>query len=862
MCLLQSKSGSFGDLTDAPPADTDLLADMHQSAEWGGRKEPVFNDLKPAEARETEAHKEADDWICNEESPSKVVSFKVETKPFNFCSAREMRIMKAGKLKFSDDDSNEPIPYERSKIEQKKKGISSRFKAKLFPGKQLPKKRVNSLKRVETYVNSLNVSIDQLEDRCVTPVFEQEEHLNADDFLRKRDEFLRQSHSDAMHGVDEIVVLDIPESQDDHLEAAMERRQALLRYREEKKNSLKLEGIQEESPQTSPKHKITLPTPEEYEDYLDAEVEQDYPELASTPCLTPSEEQGLPTERDEEEESLQRTACSENCNCNDECASEGMNGFSTCSRYFDYPSLCNIRNSAVSASAKARSRSLSDSHDCCSSGNYHGTRTLKSMRSVHSCESHTDNQYSNSSSARESITTCSMSSTSGYSSMSFDSSSTQNTQKKATLFLPAITTSLPEISLQPPTPQAPKPKLNKDSDERINSLKYPGYRSKFLTVPGSEDDVARYLPGNPDEYVDDSSSSNSNASDEEETCLQKSHNLSVFSLRSSGLRKFDSSCDMSTVGLTLGPPGAVEERAQPCLEPGSSDSDEEYDVVEELPMGRWQTAAVDVPAAEQMVSYAQKLDASNRNKENEPWLDASLQIKTCNFNETNAVKFTIDNINANFTEEKYSDLKMGSSVIGSFVADKLAIFEKVAEDEHQRYVECQAARKRIQKVPSKTGEYIEKLYGPCRVKDITGRVTNTSDYMSDSEGYESNCDDLSSKFTTSPPSSGRRTPGIQNSAPDKGNCNSSADDASQGNIAYSCHYQVKGRTDDCQYSHSTIGKEEKTKQCSGDSTYVHFPVPRLMLISSVDERLPSADDDSFSLHYNDEDINFDEVKYS
>ncbi|ROT63372.1 hypothetical protein C7M84_018778 [Penaeus vannamei] len=67
--------------------------------------------------------------------------------------------------------------------------------------------------------------------------------------------------------------------------------------------------------------------------------------------------------------------------------------------------------------------------------------------------------------------------------------------------------------------------------------------------------------------------------------------------------------------------------------------------------------------------------------------------------------------------------KVGGTGSGAFVAGKLAMFEKVNEEEYQRFVECQEVRRRVFRPPRKSGEYIEKFYSPQVIDNVDARAT-------------------------------------------------------------------------------------------------------------------------------------------
>ena len=493
-------------------------------------------------------------------SPSKVVTFCKDE------ATKETMKSNADSVETSSDIEK----YKKREVGKPQptlKEIKNKFKAKLFPGKYLPKKKDNPMKKVENYVNSL--SIDQVERRSVTPVLDREEDLELADFIRKRNELLSKLDSkDFFAGDEEIIVLDMVQSQDEHIEAAMERREALLRLREEKKNSLKLEGITEEPPQISPKHGLTLPTPEDYEFYLDAKVEQDYPELAATPSSiqpTACNEDGC-KQYPNFQDSIRSGHISADRNINVSSSGELLtlpsNLYGGCQEVnvsvSEFESLNSVlptfENQIASKPdekmfCRTRVRSFSDSNDEHSSPFTPPVKSDETIVNVENSEPETVTEENLVDvSVREPKKRLNIGSASGYTSKSFDSSSGATNRKKATLSLPTITTSLPEISLQPPTPQAPKPKAN---NEQVKyDLRVPGYKSKFLTVPGSEDEGNKVLPGrsaNDDMFFDESTESSS----DEDDAIHKPLALSALSLipNYGGLKRFGSSFDMSSVGL-------------------------------------------------------------------------------------------------------------------------------------------------------------------------------------------------------------------------------------------------------------------------------------------------------------------------
>lgn len=798
---------SYGDLTESPrtnDTEEDLVIDIQpNTTSKAHRSHPLCGDEYPRPVLPRDninnintSNQSALSNNHNQESPSRGVSFCVEDEISN-----QNRSISPIVVECDIAGTAEDVKHSGNYAEPKKRGISGRFKAKLFPGKHLPKKRVNSIKKVEKYVHAISVNTEQVETRCVTPVFDQEDVLETDDFIRKRSEFLSHKPNNLTNGCDEIIILDIPESQDDHIEAAMERRQTLLRHRDEKKNSLKLEGILEESPQSSPNHGVTLPTPEDYEDYLDADVEQDYPELADSPAgLDPDNSgrtQGSYGKNQDEGRynsggrGTALVGSSSMVFADDQSPQQCVAVFCGVelpivqeakvlpSRELTRDFYCNGFSiaSLASSSSSTRMRSLSDSHDYSSSShNPHSTSTLKSIRSISSYESQTcspiDTDYSNKLVNRDSIARCSIGSTSGYSSMSFDSSSAVSKKKKATLFLPTITTSLPEISLQPPTPQAPKPKPCYDSDDKVKyDLKAPGYRSMFLTVPGTEDeDNDKFLPGSTG-FEDDSDSSGSSSDNDDDDVIHKPRMLSTLASYQGGLRRFGSSCDISSLGLTIPSIGTDEDEAHSYEDDrDTTTNDEKYlecslnDSVREEFLeyktsysddGHKGTINTDCYTNETILSEP----INNRYSADSISLDESQNKLSC---EHNSRSYTVtDQTNANVSMCVPSlKSKIGGTGCGSFVASKLAMFEKVAEDEHQRYIECQEARDKVHKAPKMTGEYLDKFYAPQVNRNILAKSADaifSDDRISDSEHYKTNSEDQIRK-KSSTTSLGRKRP--------------------------------------------------------------------------------------------------------
>ncbi|MPC69802.1 hypothetical protein E2C01_064033 [Portunus trituberculatus] len=282
-----------------------------------------------------------------------------------------------------------------------------------------------------------------------------------------------------------------------------------------------------------------------------------------------------------------------------------------------------------------------------------GERRPKRTVSV-SSSSANDSSRNNSTSASE------------HSSMSISSasSSVSNVNKNRTkLFLPTSTTSLPEISVEPPTPQAPKPK---DVIDRENKIKYdllvPGYRSMFLTVPGVDDDCSdRFLP----KYSLDSDDDDDSSSEEDDDIVHKPKVLGSLTglAEGRGLKRYGSSCDIAKLAK-----GFPEEEA-----------------------------------------YQQYI-----------------QDDYCN-----------DDYNGNVNANNRMS-KVGGTGSGPFVAGKLAMFEKVVEEEHQKFIEGQEVRKRIFRAPRKSGEYIEKFYSPQVISSIDARAIDRNH----SPPYEDEYDNL------------------------------------------------------------------------------------------------------------------------
>ncbi|KAG7164557.1 hypothetical protein Hamer_G022656 [Homarus americanus] len=211
---------------------------------------------------------------------------------------------------------------------------------------------------------------------------------------------------------------------------------------------------------------------------------------------------------------------------------------------------------------------------------------------------------------------------------------------ESNLFLPTSTTSLPEISIEPPTPQAPKPKDGFDRENKVKyDLRVPGYRSMFLTVPGfDDDDCDRYLP----KYSFDSDDEDESSSEDDDDVVHKPRVFASLAdvAESRGLKRYGSSCDIAKFGM---------------------------------------------------------------NETEEPIYSHE------------------DDLNANFDANACKS-KVGGTGSGPFVAGKLAMFEKVVEEEHQKFIECQEVRKRIFRAPKKSGEYIEKFYNPKVVETIDARA--------------------------------------------------------------------------------------------------------------------------------------------
>ncbi|XP_071534784.1 uncharacterized protein [Panulirus ornatus] len=613
----------------------------------------------------------------------------------------------------------------QTRIDSKKgKGIGGKVKDKLFPNRHLPKKKkMNRVKKVEKFVDSIVVE-DLNHHGRVTPVFVDEEDLTPDDFAQKRKHILQNRPRNYIEGEEEIITLDVSSPSTSHLSPmraelmmAEERRKLAQKKKEEKRIAMRLEGIEEESLERSSslgheEPRKTVLSPEDYEDYIGDAVEKDYPELAGGSEAPPpqrsdsQEREELPSEEPQQFEQEQlienqkqlieeqkhviemqkqlieekeqqdqvqqpqptgplsgsasmnfmddhsptsngngdyfhrcvakyprdppRQACgSFSVEANYLLTSEVDIRNETC-RSIPETSLLNNNESINSFSTHFRTSCVA-SNDCVSGNSRKPKRTTSVSSSTSASVTESRN---NSTSASE------------HSSMSIStgsvSSNLSNANKnRSSLFLPTSTTSLPEISIEPPTPQAPKPKDSFDRENKIMyDLRVPGYRSMFLTVPGfDDDDCDRYLP----KYDLDSDDEEHSSDDDDVVHKPRVFASLAGTAESRGLKRYGSSCDIAKL---------VNSTAEPIYP---------HD----------------------------------------------------------------DDPNGNF-EFNVRKSKIGGTGSGPFVARKLEMFEKVVEEEHQKFIECQEVRKRIFRAPKKSGEYIEKFYSPQVIETIDVRATEKS----------------------------------------------------------------------------------------------------------------------------------------
>lgn len=196
---------------------------------------------------------------------------------------------------------------ERSRAKESKKSFGGKFREKLFSSRgHLPKKSINRAKKVERYVNSLSINEFDI-NRSVTPLFEHEDLLNEEDFLEKRKEMLKNKKKNCFE-CEEIIILDsgkstpIPDQNltesfietNDNLNDINMSCDQILDDDEnicdpDKKSNFTLK-VSENGSNSTLKGKETLISPEGYEEYLDGEIEEDYPELKSISSSLKSEE--------------------------------------------------------------------------------------------------------------------------------------------------------------------------------------------------------------------------------------------------------------------------------------------------------------------------------------------------------------------------------------------------------------------------------------------------------------------------------------------------------------------------------------------------------------------------------------------
>ncbi|XP_063883142.1 uncharacterized protein LOC135112587 isoform X1 [Scylla paramamosain] len=627
-----------------------------------------------------------------------------------------------------EDDEDDGIVIEDDKTGLKsrlapKKTLGGKVKDKLFPNRHLPKvKKMDRAKKVEKYVDSLVV--EDLNHRGrVTPVLPGEDRLTHEDFTRTRNRILQTRPKNFHEGAEEIITLESP--------PPPRRTEVDLRAEQgARRSEMRLEGI-DDVPQRPPvlaQDSFTAPatvlSPEDYEDYIGEPVEKDYPELAGPvepprpatpvsppPSLPPQdsfdyapqepvapEPEEIPQYYSEEpppapepaplavEETTPSGPLSGSASMNfmdDHSPTNGNGDFyrrcvARCPRQPPRPacgsfSLASSSSPVTTPSGCSRGlpRSppihlLNNNESINSFASHFRTSCVASSDLVSGGEKRPKRTVSVSSSSANDSSRNNSTSASEHSSMSISSasSSVSNVNKNRTkLFLPTSTTSLPEISVEPPTPQAPKPK---DVIDRENKIKYdllvPGYRSMFLTVPGVDDDCSdRFLP----KYSLDSDDDDDSSSEEDDDVVHKPKVLGSLTglAEGRGLKRYGSSCDIAKL-------------------------------------------AKGFPEEEAYQQYTQN-------------------------------DYCDDDYNGNFNANHRMS-KVGGTGSGPFVAGKLAMFEKVVEEEHQKFIEGQEVRKRIFRAPRKSGEYIEKFYSPQVISSVDARAIDRNQ----SPPYEDEYDNL------------------------------------------------------------------------------------------------------------------------
>nr|XP_045616733.1 uncharacterized protein LOC123769546 [Procambarus clarkii] len=592
---------------------------------------------------------------------------------------------------------------------KKAKGLSGKVKDKLFPNRHLPKKKkMNRVQKVEKFVDSIMVEDLENEGR-VTPLFIGEADLTHGEFERKRQDILQSRTKNYMEGEVEVLSLDASPPSTSRLSPAQaellvsdERRKHEQKRREEKRTAMRLEGIEEEPQDRSVSHTQEPPpktvlSPEEYEDYIGDAVEKDYPELAGgvdagssevfqqqdqtvaqqQPLLEQEHPQQQPRSSEVQHQPTGPLSGSASMNFMDE-HSPTSNGngdfYHRCVAKLprDPPrhasgSFSVEANYLLTSAAESRAeicRSIPEtsllnnnesinrfaSHfrtSCVASINY-DHRDPQRTTSASSSTSASANESRNNSASEPS----SMSISTG----SVCSNLSNINKNRSNLFLPTSTTSLPEISIEPPTPQAPKPNDGFDRESKVKyDLRVPGYRSMFLTVPGFDDDNDRFLP----KYSFDCDDEEQSSSDDDVVHKPRAFASLADMDGSRCLKRYGSSCDIAKFGLT----------------------DE-------------------------------------------------------------AIYSHEDDLNANF-EVSGRKSKVGGTGSGPFVAKKLAVFEKVAEEEHQKFIEYQEVRKRIFRAPKKSGEYIEKFFSPKVIETIDARACAGSRHEYYDDEYDNYNDDRS-----------------------------------------------------------------------------------------------------------------------
>ncbi|XP_066956029.1 uncharacterized protein [Macrobrachium rosenbergii] len=659
-----------------------------------------------------------------ESVPDIVVTQNVDTAAVN------------GNYPVDDDEDEDDFVIEdvrtgvQTYLDPKKKGIGSKVKDKLFPNRHLPKaKKIDRAKKVEQFVDSIMIE-DLNRGGRVTPIFDREEYLTYDDYTQKRHTLLQNHPKNFIEGDTEIITLDFPTTSSlspQSAEFAMEeeRRQLVMKRKEDKKKGLTLEGIEEESPDHSSSVEKPIISPEAYEDYIGESVENDYPELAG----------GSDFQKDQYDDEL----------------------FAQREQELYEEEQRRLQREQEEYELQLKEEELRQQQE----EEERLQEMLKQQQEEELRLQEEQQQLQWQQQQQELEEQRPTGPLSGSASMSFMDDHSPTSNGNCDFYRQCIA----KTSRDLPQPVPGNCSVDRNfgefgfggKDDSISSIKTNFVNSGAINNHTRTSCTVgnNYAGGDrkPKRTISlgssASASGNESRNNSTSTSEHSSMSISTCSVSSNAMTvKKNRSCLFLPTSTTSLPEISIEPPTPQAPKP-KDNFDRENKIKYDLRVPGYRSMFLTVPGFDDDDGdrYLPRYSCDSNDEESssdddvihKPRVFASLagmadsqRLKrygsSCDiaqfgvYGESTSHYGRHNDFNAN-ADSYNCKSKVGGTGSGAFVADKLAVFERVVEEEHRKFIECQEVRKRIFRQPKKSGEYLDKFYSPQVIENIDARAS-------------------------------------------------------------------------------------------------------------------------------------------